>query len=37
MNQEDPEGYRDLLSRKQANDISHPDDLFFEIGKCSPF
>jgi hypothetical protein len=37
MHQEDPERYGDLLSRKQANDISHPDDIFLEIGKCSPF
>jgi hypothetical protein len=37
LRQKDPEHYKDLLSRKEGLDADHPDDLFFEIGKCSPF
>jgi hypothetical protein len=38
LQQEDPKQYKDLLSRKRGkDDISHPDDIFFEIGKCGPF
>jgi hypothetical protein len=33
---EDPEQYRWGLSQGRASDPSHPDDLFIEIGKCSP-
>jgi hypothetical protein len=33
----DPDEFKRLLSRKEAHDPDHPDDLFFEIGRCSAF
>jgi hypothetical protein len=33
---EHPEQYKYRLSRGQVDLASHPDDLFIEIGKCSP-
>ena len=37
LRQKDPQRYKELLARKEAPDADHPDDLFIEIGKCSPF
>jgi|HubBroStandDraft_6_1064221.scaffolds.fasta_scaffold249613_1 hypothetical protein len=36
VRREYPERYRDALIRGEAHDPSRPDDLFVEIGKCSP-
>jgi hypothetical protein len=36
LRQKDPQRYNDLLSRKEGMDADHPNDLYFEIGKCSP-
>jgi hypothetical protein len=33
---EHPEDYEWLLPQHRATDPSHPDDLFIEIGTCSP-
>jgi hypothetical protein len=34
---EDSEEYSRSLSRREATDVSHPQDLFVEIGHCSSF
>lgn len=37
IRREKPERFKQLLLGLQGRDPPHPDDLFFEVGKCSPF
>jgi hypothetical protein len=37
MRQKEPDRFKQLLSQFPVLDPSHPDDLSFEVGRCSPF